>query len=159
MNLAILSHTCRCMTPSDFLKTTEVYASSGYCYSYFTGFCSKILTLSKAILNFFWCGVSWIDERSGWTTSEFTNPIVSWIKGLDAFPNTNTSQIQWKAGKVTSIKVTSFAIHVHKQTSFFLWTAVQRLYHPLLSPWNNFWFTTDVRSSYPGIEWLEPIID
>ena len=34
-----LYHTCRCTTPCGFLKRTEVYASSGHCFNYFTGSC------------------------------------------------------------------------------------------------------------------------
>ena len=46
------------------------------------------------------------------------------------------------------------AIHVRKQTSFFLRTTVQRLYCPLPSPWSNFLFETSAprEGSYPGIE-------
>ena len=52
-------------------------------------------------------------------------------------------------------------IHVRKQTSFFLWKTVQRLYRPLPGPWDNFLFETGAprKGSFPGIEWSEPVIE
>ena len=110
-----------------------------------------------------------MDWWSGRTTSEFLNPAMSWdfhpsryrdftknyhVLWLkqnfmpDALPNTNTVStakswvffVRHHATKLDTIKVTSVTIYVHKQTSLFLQTAVQELYHPLPNLWNNFLF-------------------
>ena len=52
-------------------------------------------------------------------------------------------------------------MHVRKQRSFLLRTAVQRLYCSLPGPWDNFLFKTGAprEGSYPEIECPEQVME
>ena len=106
-----------------------------------------------------------MDWRSGWTTSEFTNPNVSWefhpSRYKEFTKNCHVFMIEAKCYrwipfltpalfKISTVKSCQgyycqgyfCTVHIRKQTSFFLRTTVQRLYRPLPVPWNNFIWNT-----------------